>query len=141
MRSAAKIKSSKNLNAQVKQLTAIVEQLLARIEILQQPVVTPMETKEKLTELNRLTEFIGYEDLRSIKAWLKKKNITVIVMGRKNYIRSESLDGLIESQISPGTHSSVITNGAAPSGSERKLVMRKRTRSKAATDFLSNIKS
>lgn len=141
MRSAVNIKSSKNLDRKVEQLTVMVEQLLTKTENLEQPVVTPIETKEKLTELNRLTEFIGYNDLRSIKAWLKKKNITVIVMGRKNYIRSESLDGLIESQISPGTHSSVITNGPAPSGSERKLVTRKRTRSKAATDFLSNIKS
>lgn len=141
MRSAAKIKPSKNLDAQVEQLATMVEQLLTRTEILQRPTEARMETKEKLTEINQLKEFLGYNDLRSTRGWLSRNNITMITMGKKTYIKTDTLDNFIESKTSPQRNSSANSIETGALGNTRKLIIRKRVHSKAANDFLSGIKS
>lgn len=141
MRSAAKIKPSKNLDIQVEQLTAMVEQLLTRTEILQHPTEARMETKERLTEINQLKEFLGYNDLRSTKGWLSRNNITMINLGKRTYIKTDTLDHFIESKTVTVGNTSAERTEKGTLGNARKVIMRKRGHSKAAQDFLSGIKS
>jgi hypothetical protein len=54
---------------------------------------------ERLIEIQGLCALLGYDDMRSVLAWCKKRKVPLIVLGRKTYTISNFLDMYVESNL------------------------------------------
>lgn len=59
-----------------------------------------MLTKEKLVDIQTLLEWLGYEDVRSVRAWCKKNKIPLFDVGRRTYTIATFIDAYIEAELS-----------------------------------------
>ena len=48
-----------------------------------------------LIEIHFLKDLLGYDDLRSIRAWCRKNNVPLVVLGKRTYTQRHLLDKLI----------------------------------------------
>lgn len=55
--------------------------------------------KEKLLELNELTELLGFTDKRSVIKWCNENKLLVLTLGKKKYIALDLLNAIIESKL------------------------------------------
>lgn len=51
-----------------------------------------------LIDIYNLTEVLGYTDLRSIRKWCSKNKLSILVLGKKNYIHKVEWERVIGSQ-------------------------------------------
>lgn len=115
---------------------------------------------EKLIKLDELATLLGYEDLRSTKKWCYKNKIQVLKVGKNNYVLSDMIDIYFREQVAGffgatknncGAILDAIQNdntvelaelvNAPATNSVKKIYTQKKEHSKAALDFLTNIKS
>jgi predicted thioredoxin/glutaredoxin len=53
-----------------------------------------------LVELTALKALLGYTDIRTIRAWCGRNNVPIVLLGRKNYVHEQSINSIIEGQLS-----------------------------------------
>jgi predicted thioredoxin/glutaredoxin len=51
-------------------------------------------------ELTALKALLGYNDIRTIRAWCGRNNVPIIILGRKHYVHQESINNFVEGQLS-----------------------------------------
>ena len=139
MRRAVKIKSNNSTDQKIDRLTQHVVKLIDVFESsqLQFPVQDVMNPE--LIDIVMIMKFTGYEDSRSAKNWLLQQGFKLIEAGKKTYISSVAWENYIKKQ-TEGNIASMNMNDN-PVSEKRKAVRKSKPRSKAATDFLKNIKS
>lgn len=115
--------------------------------------------KEKLVDIQTLLEWLGYEDVRSVRAWCKKNKIPLFDVGRRTYTVADFLDIFLEREMklfveanyeNPASVLEAISNDdkttlstlmeAPASDKVKKVFKNNKTMSKQAQDFLSQIK-
>jgi hypothetical protein len=117
--------------------------------------------KDKLTEVTEeLSEYLGYTDIRSIKAWCKQNKVPIFKLGKKRYTIRNFVDYFIEKELSQFAHANfsdaeglleAIQNDdkiefarlfeAPVSETEKRRFIKKKARSKASEAFLNKLKS
>ena len=134
-------KNKHSLDDKIDYLTDLVHQLIHTIKESNQRLQETIPTKDGLIEINQLKYFLGFDDVRSVKKWLNQQNITMLLMGKKSYIKLESLDRFIELK-SPSTNGHPVNrldNSASHRG--KSSLKENQPRSKAAINFLKSIHS
>ena len=141
MTSKTSQKQKPSLDQKIEYLTELIHQLVNTIEESNQQLHSPIQTKDDLIEISQLKYFLGFDDVRSVKKWLHQHNIAMLLMGKKTYIKSESLNLFIESK-SPSSQN-------LPVSEHRSSIIRRgkrnteefQPRSKVAREFLRKIHS
>ncbi len=139
MRRAVKIKSNTSTDQKIDRLTQLVQQLIDVSESSQGQLPVPDVMNPEVIDINMIKKFTGYDDIRSAKSWLLQQGFKLIEAGKKTYVSSIAWENYIKKQ-TEGNIASMNMNDN-PVVEKRKTVGKSKRRSKAATDFLKNIKS
>jgi len=116
--------------------------------------------KSNLMNLSELAELLAYTDMRSVTSWCNKNNILVAHVGKAKYVAADQISKFFENKFKRfaekkfdnpdqiiNAHNSDDKVGLSESMGIRvskkikKSYTAKKERSKAAQDFLNNIKS
>ncbi|MDZ4786579.1 MAG: hypothetical protein SGJ02_10945 [bacterium] len=116
--------------------------------------------KEKLVDIQTLLEWLGYEDVRSVRVWCKKNKIPLFDVGKRTYTVADFLDIFLEKELKlfveanyehPASILEAINNDdkttfstlveAPVTDKVKKVFKNNKTMSKQAQDFLSQIKT
>jgi hypothetical protein len=54
---------------------------------------------DEITDLEKLKEFLGYQDDRSALKWCRRNSIPILKAGKKKYVSSHLLTLVIENQL------------------------------------------
>lgn len=139
MRRTVKIKSNKSIEQKIDRLTQLVQQLIDVSEYSPMQLPVPDVMNPEVIDIILIMEFTGYDDIRSAKNWLLQKGFKLIEAGKKTYISAGAWENYKKKQ-TVGNITSMNMNDN-PVAEKRKAVRKSKPRSKAATDFLKNIKS
>ncbi len=134
-------KQTPSLDQKIEYLTDLIHQLVNTIEESNQQFNSPIQTKDELIEISQLKYFLGFDDVRSVKKWLNQQNIAMVLMGKKTYIKSESLNLFIESKAGSSQNLTVSENKSSTTRRGKRRTEEVQPRSKAAREFLKNIHS
>jgi hypothetical protein len=134
-------KQKPSLDQKIEYLTDLIHQLVNTIEESNLQFHSPIQTKVELMEISQLKYFLGFDDVRSVKKWLSQQNIAMILMGKKTYIKSESLDLFIESKSPSSQNLPVGDNRSSNTRRGKRNAKEYQPRSKVARDFLKKIHS
>ncbi len=115
---------------------------------------------EKLIEIHKLLDLLGYDDVRSVRTWCKTNKVPLFVVGKRTYTVSNFLDLYLEKELksfvdanypNPDAVMDALNNDdkitlsnliEAPAAEEVKMEFKKnKTRSKQSNDFLKQIKA
>lgn len=115
---------------------------------------------EKFITLDELEQLLGYSDTRSTKKWCRKNKIQILKAGKKSYVLSNMIDIYFQKQLAGffgatnnncGAILDAIKNdntvelaelvNAPATDNVKKKYVQKKEHSKAALDFLTNIKT
>ena len=141
MTSKTSQKQKSSLDQKIEYLTDLIHQLVNTIEESNQQFHSFIQTKDEMLEISKLKYFLGFDDVRSVKKWLNQQNIAMILMGKKTYIKSESLDLFIESQSPSSQNLPVSENRTSNKRRGKRNSEEVQPRSKAAREFLRKIHS
>ena len=114
-------------------------QLIDVFESSQVQMPVPDLMNPEVIDIIMIMKFTGYEDSRSAKNWLLQHGFKLIEAGKKTYISSIAWGNYIKKQ-TEGNIASMNIN-VNPVSEKSKTLRKSKPRSKAATDFLKNIKS
>lgn len=139
MRRVVKIKRTNTTDQKIDQLTDLVRQLIDNMEFSNQQFPHAEGTSQQLIDIQVIKKYTGYSDSRSAKKWLLKNGITPFDEGRKTYISALAWNNYIKLK-TEGDYN--VQNFNFNDDKKSTLVSKnKKSNSKAATDFLKNIKS
>ena len=139
MRRAAINKRNNSTDAKVDRLTVLVQQLIDVSEFSQVQLPVQDVMNPEVIDIIMIMKFTGYDDIRSAKKWLSEQDIIPFDAGKKTYVSASDWNNYIKSK-TPGSNTLIKLNDNLKP--EKTVTVRKnKLRSKAATDFLKNIKS
>jgi hypothetical protein len=115
---------------------------------------------EKFITLDELEQLLGYSDTRSTQNWCRKNKIQILKAGKKSYVLSNMIDIFFQKQLAGffgATNNNCgaildaikkdntvelaeLVNAPATDNVKKKYVQKKE-HSRAALDFLTNIKT
>src|ERR1700749_880634 len=56
-----------------------------------------------LVDIYALSCILGYSNIKYVRTWCRKKDIKLVVLGRKTYVQSNQLEQYIQMQVGPNT--------------------------------------
>ncbi len=139
MRRTIKYKRSNSVDQKIDRLTTLINQLIDNIEFSNQQFPHDGGTSQQVIDIQVIKKYTGYSDVRSAKRWLLKNGITPFDEGRKTYISALAWNNHIKLKTEGDGNADKLN-----SKDDHKTTLASKynkSRSKAATDFLKNIKS